>query len=131
MNGDGLLRLEEKDEGTALHYEIEAQVGGRIASVGQRLLDSSAKVITRQGLEGLARQVEPQETSDSGPAAAAGDPAGDVPPPAPPSQARFAGSFLAGLIGELVPKERRPLVIVAAVLITLTLIAVFLRTCGG
>ena len=34
-------------------YEGEAQVGGRIASVGQRLMDTSAKSIIRQSLEGL------------------------------------------------------------------------------
>ncbi|REJ81206.1 MAG: carbon monoxide dehydrogenase [Acidobacteria bacterium] len=58
MNGNGTLRLEESEGGTLLHYDIDAQVGGRIASVGQRLLDSSAKVITRQGLAGLGRQLD-------------------------------------------------------------------------
>ena len=58
MNGEGDLKLEEQDGGTLLHYDIDAQVGGRIASVGQRLLDSSAKVITKQGLAGLGKQLD-------------------------------------------------------------------------
>ena len=42
VEGDGTIRLEEAPGGTVLHYEVDAQVGGRIAGVGQRLLDSSA-----------------------------------------------------------------------------------------
>ena len=81
VNGNGSLRLEDTDDGgTLLHYEIDAQVGGRIAAVGQRLLDSSAKVLTRQGLQGLeqqlaARQPVPDATataSDPPPAHGAG-----------------------------------------------------------
>ena len=48
VEGEGAIRLEDgAGGGTALHYEVDAQVGGRIAGVGQRLLDSSAKVVTR------------------------------------------------------------------------------------
>ncbi len=43
--------------GTLLRYSVDAKIGGRIATVGQRLLDSSSKVITRQALEGLEGQV--------------------------------------------------------------------------
>lgn len=58
VNGAGDVRLEESGSGTVLHYDIEAQVGGRLAGVGQRLLESSARVITRQALEGLERQID-------------------------------------------------------------------------
>ena len=57
VNGKGRLELEESGATTLLRYEVDAQVGGRIAGVGQRLLDSSAKVITRQALEGLDAQI--------------------------------------------------------------------------
>lgn len=58
MKGAGQVRLEDQGENTVIHYGGEAQVGGRIASVGQRLLDTSAKSITRQSLEGLHEQVK-------------------------------------------------------------------------
>lgn len=59
VKGGGDLRLEaEGDEKTVLHYSGEAQLSGRIASVGQRLMDSSARSITRQGLESLERQIQ-------------------------------------------------------------------------
>jgi carbon monoxide dehydrogenase subunit G len=147
MNGDGKLVLAADGAGTLLHYDIDAQVGGRIASVGQRLLESSAKVITRQGLEGLAVQLDARTAASASAspeaAAGAGDSttggpagAGSEPRPAPatapppPSQAKFLGAVIAGLASELVPKERRPWVALGAVLIVLILAAVLLRTCG-
>ncbi len=56
VDGDGLLVLEESGGGTRLHYDLDAKIGGGIAGVDQRLLDSSAKVLARQTLEGLERQ---------------------------------------------------------------------------
>src|SRR5882724_3753185 len=54
MNGQGTIQLADAEGGgTALTYDLDADIGGRIAGVGQRLLESSGKVITRQGLEGL------------------------------------------------------------------------------
>ena len=42
---------------TELHFRADMQVGGKIAGVGQRLLDSVGKLLTRQGLDALAREV--------------------------------------------------------------------------
>lgn len=124
VNGSGSLRLEDTDDGcTLLHYEIDAQVGGRIAAVGQRLLDSSAKVLTRQGLQGLEQQLAarapaPAET----PAAALAD---DVEAgPAAPSQAAFAGRFAAGMAREFWPY------LVGGALVALAAIAISLRACS-
>ncbi len=64
VNGSGAIRLEDDPAGgTVLHYDVDAQVGGRIAGVGQRLLDSSAKVITRQALEALDVQIQARSAS--------------------------------------------------------------------
>ena len=77
VNGNGRLELEETDEGTLLRYDIDAQVGGRIAAVGQRLLQSSAKVITKQGLSGLEKQLEQRVARGAEDEAASPEPAGD------------------------------------------------------
>jgi carbon monoxide dehydrogenase subunit G len=58
MKGTGIIRLEPQGDSTLMHYAGQAQVGGRIASVGQRLLDSTAKALSRQSLEGLHEQVK-------------------------------------------------------------------------
>ncbi len=102
MKGEGALILTDAEEGgTNLRYELDAQVGGRMAAVGQRLMDSSAKVITQQGLEALAAQV-------GAPAAAAAEgEAAETAPPAPPSQAKLAARFAGGLWKEMVPAPAR------------------------
>ena len=46
MKGEGDLTLIEADGGTLLSYALDAQVGGRMAAVGQRLMESSAKVVS-------------------------------------------------------------------------------------
>ena len=141
VNGKGSLRLEDADGGgTLLHYEIDAQVGGRIAAVGQRLLDSSAKVLTRQGLQGLETQLAARSAAAAG--ADAGTPAapeagssseGAAPSPsraasgtAPeaPSQAAFAGRFAAGMARELWPY------LAGGALVVLAAIAISLRACS-
>lgn len=57
VQGGGTLKLESNGSQTTLHYTGEAQVSGRIASVGQRLMDSSARSIVRQGLESLDKLI--------------------------------------------------------------------------
>ena len=47
------MQLEARDQQTYMDYSGQAQVGGRIASVGQRLMDSAARSIIRQSLEAL------------------------------------------------------------------------------
>ena len=42
-SGEAKVKLEDYDEGTKLIYEVEANVGGKIAQVGSRLIDMTAK----------------------------------------------------------------------------------------
>jgi uncharacterized protein len=37
------VRLEEDGADTVLHYEVKADVGGKLAQLGSRLIDSTAK----------------------------------------------------------------------------------------
>jgi carbon monoxide dehydrogenase subunit G len=42
--GGATVRLEsESPEVTILHYDVDAQIGGKLAQLGQRLIDSTAK----------------------------------------------------------------------------------------
>lgn len=52
------VRLEPEGEHTRMHYDADAQVGGKIASVGQRLLEASSRAITKQSLEGLNENIK-------------------------------------------------------------------------
>ena len=42
-NGEALVKLEDLDGGTKLTYSVEANVCGKIAQVGSRLIDMTAK----------------------------------------------------------------------------------------
>ena len=42
-SGEATVKLEDNDKGTNLIYEVEANVGGKIAQVGSRLIDMTAK----------------------------------------------------------------------------------------
>jgi carbon monoxide dehydrogenase subunit G len=56
--GTATVRLTEQPEGgTLMQYTSNMQVGGRIAAVGQRLLDSVAKMMMRQALDALDREL--------------------------------------------------------------------------
>lgn len=57
VNGEGSLTLAENAEGTLLTYAGDVQIGGRLAAVGQRLIDSTAKSIIKQGFKTLDEQL--------------------------------------------------------------------------
>ena len=42
-SGEATVKLEDHEKGTNLIYEVEANVGGKIAQVGSRLIDMTAK----------------------------------------------------------------------------------------
>jgi len=65
--GTAQVRLAAEGAGTVMRFEADLQVGGKIAAVGQRLLDSVSKLMTRQGLESLSKEVNRRLASaDSG-----------------------------------------------------------------
>ena len=54
LKGEGLLNLSAQGEITEVKYEGDVQVGGTIASVGQRLLDTTAKMIIKKFFQKFA-----------------------------------------------------------------------------
>lgn len=116
MKGVGEVRLEDQGASTLMHYSGEAQVGGRIASVGQRLLDSSAKALTRQSLDGLHEQIKARTQASA--AHHAEEALVGAPPQTaetnPPSQIEFALGVTKHLVDDLVPAPQRPKLIAAA-----------------
>ncbi|MFL9894516.1 xanthine dehydrogenase family protein molybdopterin-binding subunit [Paraburkholderia sp. RL17-381-BIF-C] len=54
--GSGLVELTPSENGTRLSYDYEAQVSGKVAAVGGRMLEGAAKVVLRQLFESLGRQ---------------------------------------------------------------------------
>ena len=56
LKGEGLLTLAPLGAGTNVSYDGDVQVGGTIASVGQRLLDMTAKMLIKRFFEQVNRE---------------------------------------------------------------------------
>ena len=96
VKANASVALEPEGAGTRMRYDADAQVGGKVASVGQRLLEASARAIVKQSLEGLhenikiraaarAAQSQPRQAAagTAPPAGGAADAPGDPAPPPP------------------------------------------------
>ena len=53
MKGEGLLKFTPQGEGSEVTYEGDVQVGGTIAAIGQRLIDSTARMMIKKFFEKL------------------------------------------------------------------------------
>ena len=82
--GGANVTLEEDGDGTLLKYEVDAQVGGKLAQLGARLIDGTAKKMAGQFFENFAAAVESgeQTSASEAPAAAAPAPAAAAATPA-------------------------------------------------
>ncbi|HRQ37101.1 MAG TPA: carbon monoxide dehydrogenase subunit G [Chloroflexota bacterium] len=101
VKGHGRLRLEASGDSIILHYEGDAQVGGRLASVGQRLLDTSANAIIRQSLEGLEAQIAARMNGNG---EVAGETAVET---SPPTQTEFALGVARHMVEEMLADEEQ------------------------
>jgi carbon monoxide dehydrogenase subunit G len=77
--GGAKVHLDDDGGGTVLRYEVHAQVGGKLAQLGARLVDASAKQLADQFFDRFSARVAPAAT----PAAVAPPPV--VPTPAAPA----------------------------------------------
>src|SRR5215467_1397866 len=88
------VKLAAEGEATRVHYDTDAQVGGKIASVGQRLLEASARAIVAQSLEGLHTNIKLRAVAyrEAAGKQAATAPAAAAPAAAAPAAAASAAS---------------------------------------
>jgi carbon monoxide dehydrogenase subunit G len=56
-NGGANVSLEDADGGTKLSYDVDAQVGGKLAMLGSRLIDSTARSLATQFFDKFAKVV--------------------------------------------------------------------------
>lgn len=57
LKGEGQLRLLPENESTEVQYDGDVQVGGTIAAVGQRLIDTTAKMMIKRFFDKFAETV--------------------------------------------------------------------------
>jgi len=59
--GGATVKLEPKDGGTLLSYDVEANIGGKLAQLGQRLINSAAKNVADKFFKNFADAVTAQQ----------------------------------------------------------------------
>ena len=106
-SGEAKVRLVEDGGETVVHYDVDAKVGGKLAQIGSRLIDSTAKKLAKQFFDSLAEKLggggeeaEPEAATPApaqpeAPAEPAADapaedlPAADAGPPLAPAAKRM------------------------------------------
>jgi carbon monoxide dehydrogenase subunit G len=115
--GVGNIVLVELEDGkTLLEYEGDFQVGGRLASVGQRLIDTAARSMIGQGLDSLNNALIARMRADE---------EGVEVDYVPPTEAEFAAAVAKDMAGEMLPPAQIigiALAVVAAVVFLLVIL---------
>jgi carbon monoxide dehydrogenase subunit G len=96
--GTGQVQLADRGDGTTLmQYQGELQIGGKLAGVGQRMVETVAKSMTRQGLESLNKALQARTSPEAEDEMLAYQ---------PPSEAQFAASVAQDLLQDFFTPER-------------------------
>ena len=114
INGAGNVALNDQGDGTTLmKYDGEVQIGGKLASVGQRLLDTASKSTIRQGLEALDVALQARVTAKS---------EGRAVEYTPPSESEFVAAVAKDMAGQML--SSRTVWIIIAIIVILAFVAV-------
>ncbi len=69
--GSARIALEEEGAETVMRYGVQAQVGGKLAQIGSRLIDGTARKLADQFFDRFAAAVNPEGDTDARPAPSA------------------------------------------------------------
>ena len=119
VKGTGAVQLisAEADK-TLMQYQGDMEVGGRLASVGQRMMDSVSKSLLKQGLDSLNRALLARVASEG---------TGETIEYEAPSETEFAASVAKDMAGEALSSRRVWWIVGAIILISIIVAVVFLR----
>ncbi len=126
LTGSGAVQLVDQGDGTTLmKYQGDVEIGGKLAGVGQRLMDSVSKSIIRQGLESmdqvLQARLAPKPVAEQVESRVIAAPAKSAEAHRPPSEAQFAATVardvVKDLTADLLTPENQTALMVAAVAI--------------
>ena len=124
VKGAGHVQLIEQADGkTLMKYAGDFQVGGKLASTGQRMIETVSKSMVRQGLEALDKALQARVAAQ-----AENRPIEYK----PPTETEFAGAVAKDVAGGVlsIPEVRMILYIVPVVAVLIVL-ALILSRCGG
>ena len=118
INGSGDVILKDQDDGTTLmKYDGELQIGGKLASVGQRLLDTASKSTIHQGLESLDKALQARVAAMS---------EGREVEYTPPSESEFMAAVAKDMAGEML-SSRTTWIVVAVAISLIILVTMWIK----
>lgn len=119
VKGTGAVQLSPQEDGkTLMQYQGDMEVGGRLASVGQRMMDSVSKSLMKQGLDSLNQSLLARADSEV---------SGETVEFEAPSEAEFAASVAKDMAGEAFSSSRTWWIVSAIILILIILAYLYLR----
>jgi carbon monoxide dehydrogenase subunit G len=123
LNGAGNVVLDDQGDGTTLmKYEGDVNIGGKLASVGQRLLDTASKSMIRQGLEALDMALQARVAAKS---------EGRNIEYTPPTEGDFIAGVAKDMAGEML-SSRTLWIIITIIVVLAIFVAIWIsRTHGG
>jgi carbon monoxide dehydrogenase subunit G len=117
--GSGNCQLIDLGDGTTLmKYQGDIQIGGRLTSVGQRMLDTVSRSIIRQGLDTLDKALQ---------ARAAARAAGQRVEFEAPTQTEFAAAVARDTAGQMLSSLTTWIGVAAILIIIVVLLVIVLR----
>ena len=123
VKGTGHVRLiPQEEDKTLMKYDGDVQIGGRLASVGQRLIDTASKSMIQQGLDTLDQALQARMGADPD--------QGEI-EYQPPSETEFAASVAKDMAGNLLSSQWVTWIAIAVVIILIILVLVFMNRGGG
>lgn len=121
LNGSGNVQLVAQETGkTLMKYDGEVQVGGKLASVGQRLLDTASKSIISQALDTLNQALQARLAAQA---------TGQAVEFKPPSEIEFAASVAKDMTKQAFSSSR--FVWIGIIVLIIIILAVILINSGG
>ena len=66
VTGEADFHLRAEGGATVLAYDLDTRISGRLASIGQRLVESSMRSLVRDALQGLAQSIRERVAGESG-----------------------------------------------------------------
>jgi hypothetical protein len=122
--GTGHVDLVDLGDGkTLMKYTGDVNIGGRLAGVGQRMIETVSKSMTRQGLESLNKALQARMAAQAEGVQAAYR---------PPTETEFATAVAKDMArGIASTEEARVLMFVIPTVVVLAIIAVLVTQCGA
>ncbi len=123
LSGTGNLVLyDQGDKNTLMKYDGDVQIGGRLASVGQRLLDTASKSMIQQGLEALNLALQARVAAKA---------EGKEVEYTPPSESEFMTAVAKDMAGQMLTPARIAGVIIAILVVIAIIAAIWIGTSAG